>query len=230
MTGMVFRCYHSLVRAVISKREDEMRTDPFSDVIAWLTDFRFVVLIYWVLLVASIAVAAINWRRDPAQRTWQNVAIWLCRLLIGGMWYQGTTWKLPLPASEAFAFWLGETGKYAAFPFVRDLVTNVFQPALPIVGTLIYFAELFFAATITLGLVTRLGALLALGQATFLWIGLYQNPDEWPWNYVFLMIVHGFFIVTAAGRSLGVDALLHRPGGAIDRVSGLPQRVLGLAT
>ena len=30
--------------------------------------------------------------------------------------------------------------------------------------------------------------------------------DTLMWNYVFLMVVHGFFIVTAAGRSLGVDA------------------------
>jgi uncharacterized membrane protein YphA (DoxX/SURF4 family) len=101
---------------------------------------------------------------------------------------------------------------------------------LPVVGTLVYFAELFFAVTLMLGMLTRLGALLALGQATFLWIGLYQAPNEWPWNYVFLMVVHGFFIVTAAGRSLGVDALLRRPGGLVDRTAGLPGRLLGLVT
>jgi len=33
---------------------------------------------------------------------------------------------------------------------------------------------------------------------------------EWPWNYVFLAIVHVLFAVYAAGRSLGVDALLRR--------------------
>ena len=206
-----------------------MRTDPFSDVIAWLTEFRWEVAIFWLLLIGSIVVAGVNWRTDPAQRTTENVAIWVFRLLIGAMWYQGTTWKLPLPYSEAFAHWLGETGQYAAFLFVRDLVHGVFEPALPVVGTLVYFAELFFAVTLMLGALTRLGALLALGQATFLWIGLYQAPDEWPWNYVFLMVVHGFFIVTAAGRSLGVDALLRRPGGLVDRTAGLTGRLLGLA-
>ncbi len=207
-----------------------MRTDPFSDVLMWLTDFRWEVAIFWLLLIGSFVVAGANWRMDPAQRTIENVAIWVFRLLIGAMWYQGTTWKLPLPYSEAFAYWLGETGQYAAFPFVRDLVHGVFEPALPVVGTLIYFAELFFAVTLMLGALTRLGALLALGQATFLWIGLYQAPNEWPWNYVFLMIVHGFFIVAAAGRSLGVDALLRRQGGLVDRTGGPPGRLLGLAT
>jgi uncharacterized membrane protein YphA (DoxX/SURF4 family) len=207
-----------------------MRTDPFSDAIAWLFDFRWQTVLYLALLVASVVVASINWSRDPQQRRAESAIIWLFRLLIGAMWYQGTTWKLPLPVSDAFAYWLGETAQYAAFPFIRSLVTNVFQPFLPVVGTLIYFAELFFAVSITLGVLTRLGALLALGQATFLWIGLYQAPNEWPWNYVFLMIVHGFFIVTAAGRSLGVDALLRRPVGLVDRTAGLPGRLLGLAT
>jgi TQO small subunit DoxD len=207
-----------------------MRTDPFADAIAWLFDFRWQTLLYLALLVASVVVASINWTHDPEQRRAESVTIWLFRLLIGAMWYQGTTWKLPLPVSDAFAYWLGETAKYAAFPFIRSLVTNVFQPLLPVVGTLIYFAELFFAVTITLGVLTRLGALLALGQATFLWIGLYQAPNEWPWNYVFLMIVHGFFIVIAAGRYLGVDAILRRPGAAADRATGLVPTLLRLAT
>ncbi len=207
-----------------------MRTDPFSDVISWLFDFRWQVVLYWALLIASIVIASINWVRDPEQRRAESVAIWVFRLLIGAMWYQGTTWKLPLPASDAFAYWLGETGKHAAFPFLRSLVTGVFEPLLPVVGTLVYFAELSFAATITLGLLTRFGALLALGQATFLWIGLYQAPNEWPWNYVFLMIVHGFFIVTAAGRHLGADALLRRPSGVTDRATGRARTFLRLAT
>lgn len=207
-----------------------MRTDPLSDVITWLFDPRWQVLLYWALLIASVVMASITWSRDPEQRRANSIAIWVFRLLIGAMWYQGTTWKLPLPASDAFAFWLGETGKYAAFPFIRSLVTDVFQPLLPVVGTLVYFAELLFAVTITLGVLTRLGALLALGQGVFLWIGLYQAPHEWPWNYVFLIIVHGFFIVTAAGRHLGVDAILRQPGGFVDRATGPARTVLRLAT
>lgn len=207
-----------------------MRTDPFSDAVMWLLDVRWQTMLYWAILLASVAVAAINWARDPDQRRAESIAIWALRILIGAMWYQGTTWKLPLPASDAFAHWLGETGKFAAFPFVRALVTGVLEPLLPLVGTLAYFAELFFAVTLTLGVITRLGALAALGQATFLWIGLYQAPNEWPWNYVFLMVVHAFFIITAAGRHLGVDALLRRPGGVIDRADGRVQAVLRLAS
>ena len=49
-----------------------------------------------------------------------------------------------------------------------------------------------------------LGALYALG----LWIGLYRHPNEWPWEYIFLATVQGMLAVHAAGRSLGLDALL----------------------
>ena len=43
-----------------------------------------------------------------------------------------------------------------------------------------------------------------------LWIGLYRQPEEWPWLYVFLIFVQGFFVVTNAGKSLGLDALVAR--------------------
>lgn len=207
-----------------------MRTDPFSDVLMWLTDVRLVVVFYWLLLAGSVAVAAINWRTDPAQRTAENVAVWVFRLLIGGMWYQGTTWKLPLPYSEAFKYWLEQTAQHAAFPILGDLVASVFLPAIVVFGTLIYFVELFFAVTITLGVMTRLAALIAVGQGLFLWLGLYRAENEWPWNYIFLVLVHGFFVVTAAGRRLGVDALLRRPGGYLDRLDGRQRTAVSLAT
>ena len=38
----------------------------------------------------------------------------------------------------------------------------------------------------------------------------YRQPEEWPWLYVFLMFTLGFFAVTNAGKSLGLDAVLVR--------------------
>jgi len=58
---------------------------------------------------------------------------------------------------------------------------------------------------------------------THLWLGLYGHPAEWPWNYMFLAIVHVQFAVYAAGRSLGLDELIRRraPGNAITRLAAL---------
>ena len=197
-----------------------MRTNPFSDVFLWLTDARWEVLLFWALLIASTVIAAWNWRTDSAQRTPRDGAVWAFRVLIGAMWYQGTTWKLPLPFTGGFEYWLGQTSEHAAFPFIGDLVSNLFLPQISLVGPLVYFAELFFAVSLMLGVLTRLGALLAAGQALFLWLGLYGAEAEWPWNYVFLAVIHGLFIVLAAGRSLGVDAILRRPAGLVSRTKG----------
>jgi hypothetical protein len=46
--------------------------------------------------------------------------------------------------------------------------------------------------------------------AAQLYIGLYRNPSEWPWEYVFIIVINWLFYIYAAGRSLGLDALLRR--------------------
>ena len=55
-----------------------------------------------------------------------------------------------------------------------------------------------------------------------LWLGLYRQPEEWPWLYVFLMFTLGFFVVTNTGRSLGLDALLTRATWSVQ--AGGPNR------
>jgi hypothetical protein len=56
----------------------------------------------------------------------------------------------------------------------------------------------------------RVFGLLAAVYSLHLWLGLYLDPSEWPWNYVFLAIVLALFAAHAAGRSFGADALLRR--------------------
>ncbi|MEO6269161.1 MAG: hypothetical protein ABIP08_02540 [Lautropia sp.] len=202
-----------------------MRTNPLLDTYEWLFDLRWQALLLWVLLIASAFIAARNWRQDPEQRSVAHVTIWGVRLLIGGMWYQASTWKLPLPFSDAFKHWLEQSGEHASFQFLGDLVTEVMIPALPVVGTFIYFFELLMAVSLLLGLFVRPLALAAVGQSVFLWLTLYRAEAEWPWNYVFLTVVHILFIVIAAGRYLGADALLRRgrdgeyEGGALRLVT-----------
>jgi uncharacterized membrane protein YphA (DoxX/SURF4 family) len=198
-----------------------MRTNPFFD--AWLfligaTDdhralgsFKYVmVVLFWALLAGSIWIALRNWREDPEQRSGAHVMTWICRLLIGSMWFQGCLWKLPLPVSGGFEYWTGQMAQHAAFAFQRDLVKNLFMPNLTIIDPLVFLAELIFAISLILGYGVRLVALVATLYVLNLWLGLYLHPGEWPWNYVFLAIVHVLFATCAAGRSLGVDALVRR--------------------
>jgi hypothetical protein len=199
-------------------------SDPFTD--AWLFligqtpdhaalglwRYLFVVL-FAVLLAASVAIAVRNWIDDPAQRTGAHLATWLMRVLVGCMWFQGMLWKLPFSADNGLHYWMEQMAARAAFGWHRDLVANVLLPWFAVVNPLVFLAELTFATCLMLGFCVRLVSVLALLFTLNLWLGIYnQNtgPAEWPWSYVFLIMLNGFFALHAAGRSLGLDALLRR--------------------
>jgi uncharacterized membrane protein YphA (DoxX/SURF4 family) len=177
-----------------------------------LWKYVFVVL-FLVLIAASVAIAVKNWIEDPSQRTGTHVATWLMRVLVGCMWFQGMLWKLPFSADNGLHYWMEQMAQRAAFAWHRDLVTNVLLPWFGLLNPLVFLAELTFATCLILGFSVRLVSVLALLFTLNLWLGIYnQNvgPAEWPWSYVFLMMLNGFFALHAAGRSLGLDALLRR--------------------
>src|SRR5215472_10468406 len=140
-----------------------MRTNPLFD--AWMfligaTDdhnalgvFKYVfVALFALLLAASAWIAIVNWRQDPGQRTASHLSVFVCRVLIGSMWFQGCLWKLPLPVSGGFQYWLGQMVDNAAFEFHRALVKNILLPNLPFIDPLVFLAEISFAISLLLGI------------------------------------------------------------------------------
>jgi uncharacterized membrane protein YphA (DoxX/SURF4 family) len=216
---------------------------PFSDFLDFLlgnTDdhdalgswkYLFVVL-FFALVFTSVVVAWKNWREDPSQRTGRNLAIWFVRVLVGGMWFQGMLWKLPLPVSGGLKYWLEQMGNRAAFAFHRELVTEFYLPYLHILNPIVFLAELTFAVSLILGFGVRLVSSLAIIFVLHLWLGIYQpsSPAEWPWSYVFLAIVMLMFVIDAAGRSLGLDAWLRRNVPAVRDGAGFVGKLLKIAS
>lgn len=195
-----------------------MRTNPFLDAWLFLTgetathaaigQWRYLFTAFSAALVlGSVAVAIASWRGDPAQRTSRHVAIWLARALIGMMWLEGSLWKLPLPAGGGLPYWLGLMSKNAAFDSYGNVIGDVLIPNAVIICALIWLTETTLAISLLLGVAVRLTSLLGIAMAVNLWIGLYRYQPEWPWIYVFVGILHMFFIINRAGRSLGLDAL-----------------------
>jgi uncharacterized membrane protein YphA (DoxX/SURF4 family) len=180
------------------------------------------VVLFLALIAASVAIAVENWWNDPTQRTGAHLATWVIRVMVGGMWFQGMLWKLPLPVSDGLKFWIEQMGDRAAFGFQRDLATNLYLPYLHIFNPIVFLAEFTFAVSLILGLGTRLVSLLAIIFVLHLWLGIYApgDPAEWPWSYVFLAMVLFFFALHGAGRSLGADALVrrHPPTGLLGRL------------
>src|SRR5262249_14566170 len=131
----------------------------------------------------------------------------------GAMFFQGSIWKLPFPVAGGFAAATRPIGEYAAFEFHRWIATNVFVPLLAVFDPLVYLTELSLAVSFILGFFVRPMAVVGMLFVIHLWLGLYRQPEEWPWLYVFLIFVQGFFFVTAAGKSLGLDGVIARKEG-----------------
>jgi hypothetical protein len=200
-----------------------VRTNPLSDSWAFLigqSDFHreagtqgiFMVPLFYALVIASIVIAIRNWSADPEQRTAHHAFTWFFRTMIGVMWFEGSVWKLPLPLSAGFPYWIDQMVIHAGFDWHRWIVVNVFktQPLLSIMNIGIFFIEVGLAASFMLGFAVRGMAFFGIGIAFHLYLGLFRHPAEWPWLFIFLIFVQGFFIMHAAGRSLGLDAMFRR--------------------
>jgi thiosulfate dehydrogenase (quinone) large subunit len=194
-----------------------MNPDPATDVIAFLTKPAWYTWVFWVLLIASAAIAAYVAARIPEQRTGRHFARWIFRLLIGTMWWQQTLWKLPPYYTDqpdapfgttGLANWMNIMGQHASIPLQADFVNQIVLPNFYWFAPIVYLAELLTALSLMLGAFVGLFGLIGALQILNLWLGLYSAPNEWPWTYFFLIVLQLIFAFDHYGRSLGVDALL----------------------
>jgi len=207
--------------------------NPFSDTLAFLMRNDWPVYVFWLLVLGSIAIAAVNLASDPAQRTVTHVWMWMTRLLIGSLWWQQTLWKLPptytdLPdgVTGGLHKWVGEMVGNAAFSWQSAFVKEIVQPNFYFFAPQVYATEVIIAISLMLGLLARAGGALGALMAINLWLGLYRAPYEWPWTYFFLILLQITFVVLQAGRSLGIDAILARREHAEPQPKGTAARML----
>jgi uncharacterized membrane protein YphA (DoxX/SURF4 family) len=194
-----------------------MKNDPISDVVHFLLQPGWTTAIFWLLILASIAVAIYARATIEGQRSLPHAANWIFRFLIGSMWWQQTLWKLPPYYTDhpdqpfgatGLAYWMGEMGKSAAIPLQADLVNHVVLPHFYLFAPAVYGLEVLTAVSLLLGVFVRLGGVIGALQILNLWLGLYNAQGEWPWTYFFLLVLMIIFAVHRYGRSLGIDALI----------------------
>jgi hypothetical protein len=215
-----------------------MRPNPCTDVVQFLQAPAWTTAIFWLLLIASAAIAAYAWLRVPGQRNGRNLADWLFRLVIGCMWWQQTLWKLPPYYTDhpeqpfgdtGLAYWMGVEGQHAAIQLQADFVNHVVLPNFYLFAPIVYAAELLTAISLILGIFVPLWGLIGAAQILNLWLGLYSAPGEWPWTYFFLLVLMLVFTVRRYGRSLGLDAIIVSRTAAASGPS-LRHRALALVT
>ncbi len=184
-----------------------MRPNPLYDAAQFLTRPGWFTPVFWLLLLAGVAVAILVWRQKPEQRSARNLGIWGLRVLMGSMWWQQTLWKIP-PNFDGLKYWMQQEVDHAAIALQGVLVRDVVLPNLAVFGPLVYLVELLIGVSLLLGLFSRAGATLGLLMGLNLWLGLYSAEGEWPWTYMFLVMIQAWFVIEPPGRVLGADVLL----------------------
>jgi uncharacterized membrane protein YphA (DoxX/SURF4 family) len=162
-----------------------------------------------LLLLAGIILAIWVSRRYPEQRTVYSVWTWLARTVMGAMWWQQVIWKVP-PNYGGLRFWTSEMVKYSSTDLQRAFVSNVVLAHFNFFAPQVFAIEVVISVTLLLGFWSRFGSLLGVLMAVNLSQGLYRSAGEWPWQYVFLIIVMVQFFLVPPGRSLGVDTILSK--------------------
>jgi uncharacterized membrane protein YphA (DoxX/SURF4 family) len=187
-----------------------MRQNPFTDALAALADTDFPKPVFWLLLLGCAIAAVLVWRLDPAQRSIRHIGRCLLRVIVGTMWWQQSLWKVPPHYDWGLIHWMQEMVEHGSIQLQSDLVRDLVLPNIRIFGPLVYAIEVAIAVSLILGLATRAGAFLGALMAINLWLGLYNAPGEWPWTYMFLVVIQLIYLIDPPGRSFGVDALFWR--------------------
>ena len=154
----------------------------------------------------------------------------LVRIAIGYLWFTQTLWKLPPRfgcdpgksvgvGNGGLCDWVGKEIAYPQYAFYKNFLTGVVAPNLGTLGWLIWLGEALTMILLVFGVLTRLGGFLGFVQRVNLWLGLSSIPHEWYWTYVMLALINLTLALTAAGRWIGFDAILH-PRAAAAGVRG----------
>ncbi len=150
--------------------------------------------------------------------TWRAIGwpLGLMRILYGILWWQQSRWKVPPSFGWPGAggdggglwYWLNQMIQYPTFAWHKAFLEQFVVPHFLFFGWVTLITETCISMSLTLGLLTRLGALVATGFALNITLGILSAPHEWAWTYVMLVGFAAVFCLTGAGRSLGVDQLL----------------------
>ena len=186
-----------------------MHAGPLNDAIAFLARPVWPTPVFWLLLVGSVAIALRAWRHVPVRHGAREPVIWLLRVVVGCLWWQQSLGKLPSGQNHVLA-WMQYEVAHAALGLRQPLLRMVVLTHFALFAPLIYALEAAIAASLMLGLFTRVFAALGAVYAFLSWLGLYGAPHANPWGTMMLAVVMVGFVVDPPGRALGIDAVLLR--------------------
>ena len=156
---------------------------------------------------------------DPlAQSGLSRLLIAAVRVVVALLWIQNSSWKRP-PDFRALRGFTQDGVDHPVLAPWAWLVQHVILPNFTFFGWVTLIVEASLGAFLMIGLVTRLWALVGVGQTTAITLSVLNTPGEWAWSYFLMLAVHVVLFATAAGRFYGLDGVLRagwlrRPGPA----------------
>jgi uncharacterized membrane protein YphA (DoxX/SURF4 family) len=137
-------------------------------------------------------------------------ALVLLRLYLGLVFLLAAVPKLQHEPGSDPAEFLQQRALETGHDFYRPFVETVLLPNSAAVASMVGWAEAFVGVTLMAGLLTRFSA----GLAMVLAVNYMFAKGSWfwtPWSYdAAFFVVALALLIGAAGRTLGVDALLAR--------------------
>jgi uncharacterized membrane protein YphA (DoxX/SURF4 family) len=171
--------------------------------------------------------------RSTPDTTRRDVALAVGRIALGGYWLWEQHWKLPpdfglhQPRGLMFAF--QQSIRYPTLGVYKTFLQDVVVPHFHLFGWVVFLGEVVIGTSLTLGVLTKAGALLGTLQAVNLFVSQASTP-EGPWLYVALLAANLTALFTPTNRQLSVDRILApRVSKAASRHGSLLARVLRYA-
>lgn len=164
-----------------------------------------------------------------------GIAMTLVRMLVGVMWLYNVAWKVPPNFGESDQSGLFVFTSYAVsnpvFPPYSWVVEHVVLNQFVVFGWGVLVSETILAVLLLSGSFVRIAATLGVAQSIAIGLSVARAPDEWPWSYLLMVMVHLLILFGGAGRYLAVDALRARltDGLGLSRFWGVLSTLMGLA-
>lgn len=129
------------------------------------------------------------------------------RIAVGIMWLSNLGWKTPTDFGILRNFARDAVNHPVVAPY-SWFTEHVILQHFAVFAWTALFVETMLAACLMTGLLTRLFGFIGMVQAASIGMSVAFAPGDWPWSYYLMIIVNLVLVVTAAGRTWGLDELL----------------------
>lgn len=158
--------------------------------------------------------------RLPNDRT-ARISAFVVRIVVGLLWVENLSWKIPphfgADDNSGLYYFTSLAVEYPLLAPYSAVIENVVLPNFAAFGWGVYIVEICLGLFLLLGLATRFWAVVGLIQTLAIFLSVGAAPNEWKWSYFLMAAAHLAVLGFAAGRVLGVDAVLRRrvTGGSL---------------